>query len=71
MEFMLMDLLILRVLTERLPLLMPSRMLWSQVLVLSQPELDQLLAVPETDSEEALLIYADDLLLTVALSTMD
>ena len=61
---------IIRVLIESLPILLPSRLLWSQVLAPSQVSLDQLLAVPEED-EESLTIFADDLLLTVMIAIME
>ena len=59
-----------RILTERLPVLFPTGLLWSQVLVLGQSSLDQLLMLPEED-EESLLIWADDLLVTIMLATLD
>ena len=54
-----------------MPVLLPRRLLWSQVLHLDQVSLDRMLAVPEQDEEESFLIWVDDLLITVMLATME
>ena len=58
------------VLSERLPILLPTPMLWSQVLAPTQVELDLLLMVPLGD-EQFLMDFADDLLLLVMLASLE
>ena len=58
------------VLMERLPILLSSQLLWSQVWEASQEDLDLVLVVPPQD-EQFLLEWADDLLLLVMLATLD
>ena len=58
------------VLSERLPILLPTPMLWSPVLAPTQVELDLLLMVPLGD-EQFLMDFADDLLLLVMLASLE
>jgi hypothetical protein len=58
------------VLMGRLPILLSSRLLWSQVWEASQEDLELVLVVPLED-EEFLMEWADDLLLLVMLASLD
>ena len=58
----------LRMLMEALPVLVSQSLLWSQVLVL-ESNLGQLLQLPEDETH--LLIWSDDLLLSITLATME
>jgi hypothetical protein len=58
----------LRMLMEVLPVLVSQSLLWSQVLVL-EDNLGQLLQLPEDETH--LLIWSDDLMISITLATMD